>query len=82
MQDNSETNAATKEQVRQKTPKEIAESVYAECILVSMKIDDTEQRSEKLQAAIESAKAYLDYHVDFWLQTRAEFQSILNITKK
>jgi hypothetical protein len=27
MQDNSETNAATKEQVRQKTPKEIAESV-------------------------------------------------------
>jgi hypothetical protein len=66
------------------TPQETAESIFAECAILASKAEDggDTQRFEKLEDAKEAATKYLDYQVEYWLQTRAEWQNILRLTDK
>jgi hypothetical protein len=66
------------------TPQEMAESIFAECAILASKSEEggDTQRFDKLDDAKEAATQYLDYQVEYWLQTRAEWQNILRLTDK
>jgi hypothetical protein len=64
------------------TPLQVAENLYADCILISVKAQNQEERNNKLAEAQENVVKYLDFHVEYWLQARAEFENIIKLAKK
>ena len=79
----NETNNTTQQQQQQQlTPLQFAESIFSECIVIAGKYDNPQERMEKLNSSKEAARKYIEYNVDFWLQTRAELENILRIREK
>lgn len=66
----------------QQTPLEAAEAIFADCAIIASKVENPAERVAKLNAAKEAATRYLDYQVDYWLQVRAEWQNIVNLSEK
>ena len=75
-------NNNTTQQQQQLSPLQFAESIFAECIVIAGRAENPQERMEKLNGSKEAARKYIEYNVDFWLQTRAEFENILRISEK
>ena len=66
----------------QPTPLETAEAIFADCAIIASKVENPQDRKAKMDAAKTAATGYLDYQVDYWLQVRAEWQNIVNLSEK
>jgi len=64
------------------TPQEKAEQIFAEIVKLSNECATTEEKLAKLESGKKAAIRVLDAHVDYWLQTRAEFELLKKVTEK
>lgn len=64
------------------TPQQRAELIYAEIVRIASLGGNEEERATKLENGKLAAKAMLDAQIDYALQTRAEFENILKMSKK
>ena len=80
--ENNNNNTTQQQPQQQLTPLQFAESIFAECIVIAGRTENPQDRMEKLNSSKEAARKYIEFNVDFWLQTRAEFENILRISEK
>lgn len=66
---------------QEKRPLQVAEELYAECMIISVEAPNEEEKQTKMRRTMAAATAYLDYQVDYWLQVRAEWQNLKNMGK-
>jgi hypothetical protein len=64
------------------TPQIKAEQIFGEIIALSNECATTEEKLAKLESGKKAAIRVLDAHVDYWLQTRAEFENLIKLTEK
>ena len=64
------------------TPQQKAELIYAEIVRIASLGGNEEERATKLENGKKAAIAMLDAQIDYALQTRAEFENILKMSKK
>lgn len=67
---NTTTNANTS------TPLEMAEKLFADCVLISVKEQDEEKRKEKFVKAKLVALKALNTQIEYYMRARAEFENI------
>lgn len=64
------------------TSLEMAEKLFADCVLISVKEQDEQKRKEKFVKAKIVALNALNAQIDYYMKARAEFQNICKVSDK
>lgn len=57
-----------------------AEAYFTECVIIASEIKTEVERKEKFEQCKVAAMSLLNFQIDYWIQTRAEFEQIIDIT--
>jgi ribosomal protein L30E len=63
------------------SPLQQAEAYFTECVIIASETPSDLDRELKFEQAKMTAIKLLNYNIDYWLQTRAEFEQIITITE-
>ena len=64
------------------SPLQQAEAYFTECVIIASETPNDLDRDLKFEQAKMTAIKLLKYNIDYWLQTRAEFEQIVTIANK
>jgi len=72
----------TKTNENSTTPLSMAEKLFADCVLISVKEQDNTKRKEKfVQAKLVALKA-LNVQIEYYMRARAEFENICKTSER
>jgi hypothetical protein len=69
----------TTENINDQTPLQQAEAYFTECVIIASECPLEADRLLKFEQAKMTAIKLLNYNIDYWVQTRAEFEQIITI---
>ena len=64
------------------TPLSMAEKLFADCVLISVKEQDEQKRKEKFVKAKLVALKALNTQIEYYMKARAEFENICKVSDK
>lgn len=64
------------------TPLSMAEKLFADCVLISVKEQDEQKRKEKFVKAKLVALKALNNQIEYYMKARAEFENICKVSDK
>ena len=60
-------------------PMEVAQNLYAQCVLASLKEIGEDAQHKKYQQAAKGMEAFIDNEINFWIQVKSEWNALMSI---